>query len=129
MFAGRIHTTNIELNPDEEILYRLPPVSAGPVEVQVVVPGGPRPGPKGQTQVDPDTAPTDLELELKHPGQADQSFPGGLIITESKFADDLWRLRVKRKKVIPVDPATPIDPLHKYKITVTYMSQLPVLDK
>src|SRR5262245_5484807 len=123
MFAGRTHSTVIELAPAEERLYRLPPMSNGDVfvrafdaEVQI--------GPHGEVEPTPETAPTDLNLELRHSNHFSQSSPS-FIHTQSLWHDDLWRLRVKR---IP-HPVTPSTKPHHYRIEVSYTSQLPVLER
>jgi phospholipase C len=119
VFAGRQHQTIIELLPGEERLYRLPPMSAGPVIVRAFDASFTA-GPHG-TAV-PHTGPTgDLDLELRHSAHLSQ--PGtNQILVQSLWQDDLWRLRVKRHTVSPTQAL-------RYRIQVQYMSQLPVLER
>src|SRR2546423_6758125 len=124
MFAGRTHSALIELAPNEERLYRLPPMSNGPVFVNAFdayITNGPH------GEVISHNSPTgDLELELRHSNHLSLSGTNRFI-TESQWHDDLWRLRVRRPRRT-VDPAAPATPL-QYRIEAIYTSQLPVLER
>src|SRR6266508_6937074 len=124
MFTQRTHDAIIELAPDEERLYRLPPMSNGVVIIRAFDAYFTK-GPHGEPI--PHNSPTgDLELELRHANHL--TLPGtNFILTESLWHDDFWRLRVRRPRRT-VDPNAPSEPL-QYRIEVQYTSQLPVLER
>lgn len=119
MFAGRVHDAIIELEPGEEQLYRLPPMTQGPVIVRTYdafFTQGPH------ATVVPQSGPTsDLDLELRHASHLSQ--PGtNFIMAQSLWQDDLWRLRVKRH-------AASAPGKLRYRINVQYTSRLPILER
>jgi hypothetical protein len=120
MFAVLFHDQNIVLEPGQEILYRLPPMSPGPIFIDAnnsytTI------GPNGALTIHSEPT-SELQLELRHSNHL--SLDGvNRIVTESLWQDDLWRLRVRRNQV-PSD-VTP-EP-RQYLIKAMYPSQLPVL--
>jgi phospholipase C len=124
MFAPRSHDAFIDLKPDEEILYRLPPMSNGPVLISAFDNFFTN-GPHG-TVIHSTAGAGDLELELRHSNHFSVSSPN-FIRTVSEFHDDLWRLRVKRLRRNP-DPSVN-DPARGYRIHLLYTSQLLSLER
>ena len=156
MFAPRSHSTVIELAPDEERWYRLPPAAAGMVTVKVFhadvfLAGAPRSGPRagrpisgrprldagtvfdpGDGGLDPGTggvhsdssSATDVQVDLWHSQQQLGNQPH-LVLAQSLWHDDLWRLRLTRRMPAgDVSTAT-----RSYRVETTYTSQLPVLQR
>lgn len=128
MFVGRTHDKGfIELNEGEEKLYRLPPMSSSN-EIPLVVTAFDAyttKGPHDQIIVH-DSLTSELELELRHSNHFPQS-GANRIFTQSHFHDDLWRLQVRRPRRT-VDPAAPTE-RRRYRISVSYPSQLPILER
>jgi hypothetical protein len=118
-FTPLQHSANIELEPEEERLYQLPPMSRGPVFVRAFDNFSTK-GPRGTTVMH--TGPSgDLQLELRHSQHLKR--PGSnLVRAESLWHDDLWRLHVRRNGV-PFDADRSA---RGYRLEVFYPSQLPV---
>lgn len=133
MFARRSHKTFIKLKPDEEILYRLPPMSQAPDLILIEANNRYfRKGIGGTTVIDGNPT-DDLELELRHSEHL--SVPGtnrityGVLPGQVIFGDDLWRLRVKRIKPNSESVIPDQDGRLEYMITAQYPSQLPILER
>jgi len=132
MFAGQEHFTVIELALDQEVLFRLPPMSDGTVivrafhaDVTTAGGGGGVPLDDGPPTTTSDSGPArDLTLELRHSEHLSVSNPN-LILAESLWVDDFWRLRVRRGP----DSISPSSELRRYRIEVTYPSQLLVIER
>jgi phospholipase C len=124
MFAGRTHSTFIELNQNEEKLFQLPPISIGPVIVRVFDAFRTK-GPNNTTIFHSGPS-SDVKMELrrgKDPAKAGTNF----ILTESKTHDSLWRLRMKRQ--FPGVDLGNLPPVQRYRIEATYLSHLPVIER
>jgi hypothetical protein len=127
MFVDRTHPALIKLKPDEGILYRLPPMSAGPFVRISAFDAYTTRGPHDALVFH--NGPTaDLELELRHSNHL--SLPGtNLIRTESLWQDDLWRLWVRRIRPAGERDLTDAEGRLQYRIEATYTSQLPILER
>jgi phospholipase C len=125
MFAERTHNGFIELDEDDEKLYRLPPMSSSNV-IPVVVRAFDAYTTRGpnNTLIVHDEATDELELELLHSNHFKQ-LGTNLIHTFSETHDDLWRLRVRRPRRTPDNSAE----RRQYRISVEYPSQLPVIER
>ena len=136
MFAPRSHSTVIELAPNEERWYRLPPASPGTMTVKVFhadiflgsAPvadtggGGSGPGTGGAHS---DTSPaTDVQVDLWHSAQQLGNQPH-LVIAQSLWHDDLWRLRLTRG----MPPGDVSSASKRYRVEMTYVGQLPILER
>jgi phospholipase C len=153
MFKFRKNYAFIELDLNQEIFFRLPPISEGPITINVthseiplpsrpVIRASRRPRPWENITVHNsgtvilidgggggggggDGGPArDLNLELKHSNHLSISHSNS-ILAISNWYDDLWRLRVRRGP----DPISPSTDRRKYRIEATYISQLPILER
>lgn len=126
MFASRFHSTNIKLKPNEEVTYRLPPMSAGPILINARNSYFSR-GPHDESVAH--FEPTDeLELELTHSEHLSQSGENR-ILAESLWHDDLWRLRIRRVSQNGGRDEIDAEGRLGYYIDALYPSQLPILER
>ncbi len=152
-YVYRNKSAFIELDPNQEILYKLPPISEGMITINAYhserdfsgVPPQNRSIPRwggitihrtGMQTVaiqddnngdegGGDVGPArDLKLELRHSNHLSVSHNHSIIAT-SNWSDDLWRLKIKRVQ----DPSIPSNERRKYRIQIQYMSLLPEIER
>lgn len=118
-FVPLQHTAHIDLTPGEERLYRLPPMSPGPLFVRAFDNFTTR-GPRG-TLITHNGPTAELQLELRH-SQHLVKMGTNFIREDSLWHDDLWRLRIRRNGVAFDGDRSP----RRYRIEVMYPTQLPL---
>jgi phospholipase C len=155
VFAFRTNPAIIELDLDQEILYRLPSISEGPVVIKVThaepdlsgVPvhfsAPPRYGGITIHRTGMETAAIKAQDDNGGGGIGGDIGPardlkvelkhsdhlsvshGHTVVATTMWSDDLWRLKIKRIQ----DPISPSTERRRYKVVVTYNSLLPVIER
>lgn len=125
-------TAFVELNQGQTKLWRLPPMTAGPIIIKAwhVVTPRDRPGRpprplRGDRVPDVDVgmyAAADLTLELLRGGQVLARHPNRIFHPRNPNAGDIWALRVSREESAPSED-------RRYAIEVSYPSVLPLLTR
>jgi phospholipase C len=120
-YERREHTTVVRLEPGEEKLFRLPPITPGQVTVAAPEPPEPHPDPHPDPTRPPRLPRDDLEIQLTHPGGVAETGSIGAT-ANSLWTDDLWRVRVKDKRPAGFGG-------RDVRLVANYNSVLPILER
>jgi hypothetical protein len=120
MFASRERKPTVDLAPGQERVFRLPPMSEGPVVVKVHDADFTT-GPHGE-QIPHHGLASDLQVTLFRPGL--ELSDANSVMATSLWQDAYWRLKLRRNDGSP-GSTNP----WRYQVRLRYPTQLPVVNR
>jgi phospholipase C len=120
MFASRERKPTVDLAPGQERVFRLPPMSEGPVVVKVHDADFTT-GPHGE-QIPHTGLASDLQVTLFRPNL--ELSDANSVMATSLWQDAYWRLKLRRN-----DASSGSTDPWRYLVSLQYPTQLPVVDR